>query len=240
LSSGNGRSQPPSTGGGRAFSAGDKLQAPFEGGTPAADGHSESHVQRLPSPLGQCFAPYGPSLVAAQKACEREVHTMFSNGHVVNMAFSFSGDIITDPIFMDSQTAVGHSYSNGSPIPPSFFSHTKRGVFAAVSGRQTRVHTAQGAPAPLIDPCLGSDEHFQTATAGTYFPRSRHTYPQLMRSCGSLLAFLRATCMISGTFVNAEGTFSLRWQPGVNPVLDFCGPSRNRTSTQWQELSTYS
>jgi hypothetical protein len=95
-------------------------------------------------------------------------------------------------------------------------------------------------PPPLIDPCLGSDEHFQTATAGTYFPQSRHTYPQLMRSCGSLLAFLRATCMISGAFVNAEGTFSLRWQPGMNPVLDFCGPSRNRTSTQWQELSTYS
>jgi hypothetical protein len=40
--------------------------------------------------------------------------------------------------------------------------------------------------------------------------------------------------------VNAEGTFSLRWQPGVNPLLDICGPSRNRTSTQWQELSTYS
>jgi hypothetical protein len=63
------------------------LRRLFVGSGQTTCGGDESHARLSISPIGQCFSsPYSPTLVAAQKACERKVYTMFSRTHV-NMRF---------------------------------------------------------------------------------------------------------------------------------------------------------
>ena len=100
----------PFVGGGRVTCVSGELQAPFEGGGPVTYGSGESQERRSPSLIGQCFAPYSPILVAAQKACELEVYEMFSRTHVNKYEFPSIGDIITDGVFVDFYHLDGYKH----------------------------------------------------------------------------------------------------------------------------------
>jgi hypothetical protein len=73
----------------------------FEGAVPVTGGGGESQQRRSPSLIGQPFARSSPTLVAAQKACERAVYEISSrtNGSRVTCEGSEFFDSLTGKTF---------------------------------------------------------------------------------------------------------------------------------------------